>query len=140
MAVRFLVLLFVARTGSPGCENLLHKRDSAMLLRRRIAPNCVFERRVGDLCFVYETFLVIVLVPMFNVVEHRHEYNSSFETTRSSASQDCFNLNHDLDRCVTSKCAHWSARGPILQRVLSPMSDPGRRCCFPHTIQSQRTH
>ena len=32
-----------------------------------------------------------------NVVEHRDEYDSSFEITRS---QECLNFSHDLDRCV----------------------------------------
>ena len=35
-----------SRTVSPGCENLLHKCECALLLQQRIAPNRVSERRI----------------------------------------------------------------------------------------------
>ena len=37
-----------ALVGTPGCENLLHKEDCALLLQQRLAPNRASER--GDIC------------------------------------------------------------------------------------------
>ena len=45
--------------------------------------------------FFVRAHMLIVFDPIFNVVEHRHEYGSSFEITRFRRSQEC--VTHDLD-------------------------------------------
>ena len=42
--------------------------------------------------------LLIVLYPVFNVVEYGHEYGSASEITRFRGSQECLNFSLDLDR------------------------------------------
>ena len=54
--------------------------------------------------YVFDTCLLIAcFFLVFNVVEHRHQYDSSFEITRFCGSQECLNLSHDLDLCVAWK-------------------------------------
>ena len=55
----------------------------------------------------------------FNVVEHRHEHDSSFENTQFRGSQECWNFSHDLKRYVARKYANestWLARDIVLVR------------------------
>ena len=57
-------------------------------------------RVFGNVCCVCETCLLMVFDPVFNVGQHRHEDDASFEIIQFRASQECLHFSHDLDRCV----------------------------------------
>ena len=85
----------------------------------------------GNLCCVCETCLLIVCDPIFHVVEHRHEYDSSFWNHTVPWNPGMFEFLSwfapEIIVLMLSGCIHW--------KVSTPMLGLQGRCKFPHTTQ-----
>ena len=105
----------------------------------------------GKLFCVVETCLTIAWFPIYNVVEHRREYDSAFEIIRFPGSQECPKFSLDSDRCVATELVpielRWSARDIMFVLECRRVSYFRKSCLIrkgvvvsPYPRQNHRTH